>query len=160
MFADFLFFCKKNLIMAWLEKNLIIKKSGLPAAGKGLFTKVDIPKGTRIVEYKGRLQPWKELKKEDGHNAYIFRINNRIAINALPYTKAKGRYANDAKGLTRVSGLRNNSEYNVEGSKCYIDSTRKILKGEEIFVEYGTEFWNLIRKIQSTKTSKEKRKEK
>ena len=99
-----------------------------------------------------------ELKKEDGHNAYIFRINNRIAINALPYTKAKGRYANDAKGLTRVSGLRNNSEYNVEGSKCYIDSTRKILKGEEIFVEYGTEFWNLIRKIQSTKTVKEKRK--
>ncbi|HRH64736.1 MAG TPA: SET domain-containing protein [Bacteroidia bacterium] len=137
--------------MAWLEKYLTIKKSTLPGAGKGLFTKVDIPKGTRIVEYKGRLQPWKDLKKEDGHNAYIFRINNRIAINALPYKKALGRFANDAQGLSRIPGVRNNSEYNTEGTKCFIDATRKINKGEEIFVGYGKEFWDLIRKIQKEK---------
>lgn len=137
--------------MAWLEKYLTIKKSTLPGAGKGLFTKVDIPKGTRIVEYKGRLQPWKDLKKEDGHNAYIFRINNRIAINALPYKKALGRFANDAQGLSRIPGVRNNSEYNTEGTKCFIDASRKINKGEEIFVGYGKEFWDLIRKIQKEK---------
>ena len=32
--------------MAYLEKNLIIKKSLLPGAGMGLFTKVNIAKGT------------------------------------------------------------------------------------------------------------------
>lgn len=142
--------------MAFLEKNLVIKNSSLPGAGKGLFTKIDIPKGTRIVEYKGRLQPWKDLKKEDGYNAYIFRINNRIAINALPYKKAMGRFANDAQGLSRIPGLKNNSEYNVENQSCYIDSIRDIKKGEEIFVGYGKEFWDLIRKIRKEKLKKNK----
>lgn len=135
--------------MAFLEKSLYLKKSSLPGAGLGLFTKRDIAKGVRIVEYKGRLQPWKEVKHEDGYNGYIFRINNRIAINALPYKKALGRYANDAKGLSRVKGLRTNSDYIVEGTRCFIDSIRSIKKGEEIFVEYGKEYWDLIRKIIS-----------
>jgi hypothetical protein len=42
--------------MVLLEDQLIVKKSSLPGSGKGLFTKKLIPKGTRIVEYKGRIQ--------------------------------------------------------------------------------------------------------
>jgi hypothetical protein len=51
--------------MALLEKNLFVKKSTLPNAGKGLFTKVAIPKGTLIVEYKGKISAWKDVKDED-----------------------------------------------------------------------------------------------
>ena len=40
--------------MALLEKHLFVKESTIPGAGKGLFTKVDIAKGSRVVEYKGR----------------------------------------------------------------------------------------------------------
>lgn len=144
--------------MAFLEKHLYLKKSKLPGAGKGLFTKIDIAKGTRIVEYKGRLQPWKDVKHEDGHNAYLFKINSRIAINALPYKKTLGRYANDARGFIRVDGLRNNADYEVEGKRCFIDATRKIKKGEEIFVAYGGNFWSLMRKIRREKEKKVKRK--
>jgi len=144
--------------MSFLEKHLYLKKSNLPGAGKGLFTKVDIPKGTRIVEYKGRLQPWREVKDEDGYNAYLFRINSRWAINALPYKKTLGRFANDARGFTRVEGLRNNSEYEVEGKKCFIDATRKIHKYEEILVEYGGNFWSLLRKIERSKEKELKKK--
>ena len=46
--------------MALLEKFLVVKKSKLPKSGKGLFTKVQIRKGARIVEYKGRIQAWRE----------------------------------------------------------------------------------------------------
>ncbi|PZR24775.1 MAG: SET domain-containing protein-lysine N-methyltransferase, partial [Azospira oryzae] len=49
--------------MALLEKHLYVKKSTLPGAGKGLFTKVFIPKGTRIIEYKGEVLTWKEVEK-------------------------------------------------------------------------------------------------
>jgi hypothetical protein len=45
--------------MALLEKHLRIKRSLLPGAGKGLFTTKFIPKGTRIVEYKEKLQAGK-----------------------------------------------------------------------------------------------------
>jgi SET domain-containing protein len=137
--------------MPWLDKYLYLKKSKLPNAGKGLFTKVDIPKGTRITEYKGRLQPWKDVKDDDGHNSYIFKLNTRLAINAEKYLKTFGRYANDARGAGRVSGLRNNADYIVEGKKCYLDAIRNIKRGEEVFVEYGGNFWKLAKKIEREK---------
>ena len=142
--------------MAFLEKFLYLKKSELPGSGLGLFTRVDIPKGVRIVEYKGRMQPWKEVKHEDGHNAYLFKINSRIAVNAISYKKALGRYANDAKGFVRIKGMLNNSEYEVENNRVYIDAIRHIRKNKEVLVEYGGNFWALIRKIrkQNEKTEK------
>src|SRR5690606_2925408 len=56
--------------MALLEKQLFVKKSTIPNAGKGLFTKKAIAKGTRIVEYKGKISAWKDVKDEDGKNGY------------------------------------------------------------------------------------------
>jgi len=137
--------------MPFLDKYLFLKKSQLPNAGLGLFTKTDIPKGTRITEYKGKLKPWKEVKHEDGHNPYIFKLNTRLAIDAKNYLKSFGRYANDAGGIRKKRGLRNNADYIVEGKRCYIDSIRKIKKGEEIFVEYGGNFWDLIKEINAEK---------
>lgn len=133
--------------MPFLEKQLIIKKSKLPAAGKGLFTKKKIEKGTRIVEYKGKIQPWKEVKHEDGHNAYLMYINRNTVINAKPTLKSLARYANDANGLIKVEGLRNNCESISEGRKCFIDAKRDIEAGEEILVGYGSWFWLLQRKL-------------
>jgi len=140
--------------MPLLEKFLIIKKSRLPGAGKGLFTKIAIKRGTRIVEYKGRLQTWKEVKDQDGHNGYLMYISRRVVINALPALKTFGRYANDALGLTRVDGMRNNAEYISEGTRCYIDATRNIKPNEEILVGYGREYWTLIKRIQKLSKTK------
>ena len=131
--------------MALLEKYLYVKKSGLPNSGKGLFTKVFIPKGTRIVEYKGKRTVWKDVKDDDGKNGYIFYINSKCVIDALPTVNALGRYANDAKGYSRVKGITNNSEYVVEGKRCFIDATKDIPAGSEIFVGYGAEYWKTMR---------------
>ncbi|HCW08607.1 MAG TPA: SET domain-containing protein-lysine N-methyltransferase [Cytophagales bacterium] len=133
--------------MAFLEKFLIIKKSKLPNAGKGLFTKKDIAKGTRIVEYKGKLRIWKEVKHLDGYNCYLMYITRNAVIDAQPFIKTFGRYANDANGFARVKGLKNNAEYVSEGNKCYIEALHSIKKGEEIFVSYGKDFWKLQKKI-------------
>jgi SET domain-containing protein len=133
------------------SKHLIIKPSHLPNAGKGLFTLVDIRKGDRIVEYKGRRRKWKDVKHLDGHNGYLLRLSRTTAIDALPTLSALGRYANDAMGLTRVPGLRNNAEYLIYGDRVYIEATRTIRKGEEVLVSYGREFWTLQRKLASKK---------
>lgn len=137
--------------MAYLEKFLLVKKSRLPNAGKGLFTKKAIAKGTRIVEYKGKKRKWKDVKHLDGHNGYLMYITRNAVIDALPSVDTLGRYANDARGLSKVKDLRNNCEYVSEGHRCYIEAKRAIEPGEELLVSYGKEFWQLQRKIMRDK---------
>ena len=108
--------------MALFEKHLYVKKSTLPNAGKGLFTKVFIPKGERIVEYKGKITTWKDVKDDDGKNGYIFYVKRYHVIDALPTKKPLARYANDARGLTRIKGVTNNCDYITDGLKAYIES--------------------------------------
>jgi len=75
-------------------------------------------------------------------------LSPRLAINAEKYLKTFGRYANDARGAGKVKGLRNNADYIVEGNKCYLDAIRNIKKGEEVFVEYGGNFWKLAKMLE------------
>lgn len=131
--------------MALLEKQLFVKKSTIPNSGKGLFTKKSIPKGTRVVEYKGRISSWKDVKDEDGKNGYIFYVNRNHVINALPVKSALARYANDARGLVRIKGLTNNCDYVTEGKRAFIESKKEIPAGSEIFVDYGGDYWKTIR---------------
>ncbi len=144
--------------MALLRKQLYIKESTLPNAGKGLFTTKAIPKGTRIIEYTGKRSTWKEVKDDDGKNGYIFYINRNNVIDARPNKRAYARYANDARGLVRVKGIVNNSDYVVDGLKCYIESTKDIPAGAEIFVDYGRDYWKVIR--QNMKQAKDRERQK
>lgn len=131
--------------MALLEKKVEVKTSTLPNAGKGLFAKEFIPRGTRIVEYKGEITTWKEVDSNDGNNGYIYFVKKDHVIDASRSPKALARYANDARGITRVKGVTNNSEYVEDGVKVYIEAKKDIPAGEEILVEYGKEYWDVIR---------------
>ncbi|MCS6973976.1 MAG: SET domain-containing protein-lysine N-methyltransferase [Cyclobacteriaceae bacterium] len=144
--------------MALLEKHLYVKKSTIPNAGKGLFTKVFIPKGTRIVEYKGKITTWKEVEDEDGKNVYIFYVKRYHVIDAWKTPQHLARYANDARGLTRVKGVTNNCEYVTEGLRAYIESTKDIPAGSEILVDYGPDYWKVIRENLRSAKKEEKAK--
>jgi uncharacterized protein len=134
--------------MALLEDNLIVKRSKIPGSGKGLYTRIDIPKDTNIVEYKGKISDWKNVNHDGGHNPYIFYVTRNHVIDALKYPKALARYANDGRGLTRVKGLTNNCVYETNGKRVYIRSVKKIPAGSEILVGYGKEYWDVIKKLQ------------
>ena len=131
--------------MELFEKKVEVKESVLPGAGKGLFAKELIPKGTRIVEYKGKISTWKEVDDDDGNNGYIYYVKRHHVIDASRYANSLARYANDAKGLRRVTGITNNAEYVEEGLKVYIKSRKNIPAGTEILVEYGKDYWDVIR---------------
>lgn len=131
--------------MALLEKQLMVKKSTIPNAGKGLFTKKFIPKGTRIVEYKGKATTWKDVDHNDGNNGYIYYVSRNFVLDAQHDTKALGRYANDARGIGRVKGISNNSHYVIEGNRVFIESLKDIPANGEILVSYGPEYWEVIR---------------
>jgi len=154
--------------MALLEKQLVVKRSSLPNSGKGLFTKNFIPKGTRIVEYKGKATTWKEVDIDEGRNGYIYYINRNHVIDAKPFLKYLGRYANDAQGMSKVKGISNNCRYvaDMDTKRVYIEAVKDIPAGDEILVQYGKEYWDVIKhnlKIderEKAKASKEKLKKK
>lgn len=133
-----------KFLMVLLEDQLVVKKSTLSGAGKGLFTKKTIVKGTRIVEYKGRISTWKEVNHQKGENGYIFYVKRNHVIDASPYRKALARFANDARGLSKMKGITNNSEYKEYGLRVFIVATRDIPAGSEILVDYGKDYWKVI----------------
>jgi len=142
--------------MALLEKQLVVKRSTLPGAGKGLFTNKPIPKGAKIVEYKGEIVKWKDVDTRDGTNGYIYYVTRYHVIDAWKTKEALARYANDAKGLLRTDGLKNNCTYNIEGKRVYITSMRNIPAGSELFVGYGKEYWDIIKENWAAKKKKKK----
>ncbi len=131
--------------MALLEKDLTVKTSSLPNSGKGLFTKVFIPKKTLIVEYQGEICKWKDVE-DNFDNGYIYYVNRNHVIDAGNSVKFLARYANDAFGLSKVKGMRNNSKYKTKGRQVFIESIEDIPAGEEILVSYGEDYWNVVKK--------------
>ena len=56
------------------EEYLKVKKSQLPKAGKGLFTKLPVKKGEAVIEYKGEIIDWKEyqVRVDENKDGYLF----------------------------------------------------------------------------------------
>jgi len=131
--------------MALLEKQLVVKHSTIPGSGKGLFTKKIIPKGARIVEYKGKITTWKEVKHNDGANGYIYYVTRNHVIDAHTYKKAMARYANDARGLQKIKGISNNAVYVHDKLRVFIEAAKDIPANSEILVAYGKEYWDAIK---------------
>ena len=132
--------------MTLLEDQLVVKESTLPGSGKGLFTKIFIPKGTRIIEYRGKITTWKDVDHQDGSNGYIFFVRRNHVIDGKPFKKEKARFINDARGITRVKGITNNSQYIKDGLRIFVEATKNIPAGNEIFVDYGKEYWDTVKK--------------
>lgn len=126
---------------------LLVKRSRLPKAGKGLFTTKAIKKNAKVIEYRGEIINWKEYEKRvaEDKDGYLFFINRNRCIDAYSTPQYKARYANDAAGLSKVKGLRNNCSYEIFGDRCYIVADRDIKAGEEILVDYTKEYWDCIR---------------
>lgn len=126
---------------------LTVKKSKLPNAGKGLFTTKEIKKGEQIIEYLGEIIEWKEYLKRvlEDKDGYLFFINKKKCIDSYNTPQHLARFANDALGITRVTGLKNNCEYEIIKDRCFVIAKRNINPNEEIFVSYTKEYWDCIR---------------
>ncbi|HMC84701.1 MAG TPA: hypothetical protein VKI61_04220, partial [Chitinophagaceae bacterium] len=72
-----------------------IKKSRLPGAGKGLFTRDALMQGQIIIEYKGRITTYKEVQQNKTISPYVYFVNNNYVIDAMAFPESLGRYAND-----------------------------------------------------------------
>lgn len=141
---------------------LAIKKSTLPGAGKGLFTLKDIKKDQIVCEYEGERITWKQAieRNDENKGGYVYYINKNNCIDAFEFKATFGRYANDAAGVGRIEGFRNNTTYDVVKNKVFLRATRNLAAGSEIFVSYGRAYWNVMREEMAEAAKKKKKKKK
>ena len=98
--------------------------------GLGLFATKPIPKGKRIVEYKGPYISNKEV--EQSNRKYFFGINSKWSIDGSPRGNI-ARYINHS--------CQPNAEAIVSGRRVWIWSQKEIKAGEEITYDYGKEYF-------------------
>ena len=83
------------------------------------------------------------ILNDDGNNVYTYYINLNHVIDAK-VSVAFAHYSNDGSGFKKIKGIKNNSEFIVDGKRVFITAKQDIAAGEEIFVAYGKDYWIVI----------------
>lgn len=127
---------------------LVVRKSRIPNAGRGLFTTSKIRKGDIVVEYLGDKLTWKQVLKRYRKNLdevrYVFCITDDNCIDAKPRKEELAQYANDANGGGKGGPFKNNCDYNIIKKRPYIVAKQNIPANSEILVDYGDEYWEAL----------------
>jgi SET domain-containing protein len=120
----------KQVIQKALDRDFIrVGKSRI--AGKGVFAKRKIPRGTRIIEYLGeRVLISKylvEISEGKPVSVYAFHLNDSFIIDGA-------RDGNDARFINH--SCEPNCEAYVFDDRAYIYAMRDITRGEELTFDY------------------------
>ncbi len=111
--------------------------------GKGLFVEQDIPKGSCIIEYKGKIVSEKMADNDRGK--YYFEVDkNKVIDGNIPSNLA--RYINHSCAP--------NCEAIGPKGKIFIFSLKRIKAGTELFYDYGKEYFDEHIKIKGCQCSK------
>jgi hypothetical protein len=131
-----------NTIDAQESDYLYIQTSQLPDSGKGLFTAIAIYKDEIVAVFKGEIlsDSEAEFRVQSNNDQYFMNLLNGKILDCKN-TECFAKYANDAAGFSK-SDYKNNAKISLddEGNVCLI-ATRKIKSGNEIFCDYGKQYW-------------------
>ncbi len=113
-------------------RRIQVRRSGVH--GKGVYALQPIPKGTRIIEYKGEVVTWKQALRRHPHDpsdpnhTFFFHVDDDHVIDAAVGGNA-ARWINHA--------CKPNCKAEEEDGRVFIDAARDIAPGEELFYDYG-----------------------
>jgi len=128
-------------------KKISVSTSMIPGSGMGLFADEHIRKGELIVAVMGEKYS-SEADIELENNCYL--LDSGDGSNDYIDVKGPAMYANDACGLSRIAGMVNNSLFRLlEDGTLWLEATRAIRPGQEIFASYGRPYWTAIRSMMS-----------
>lgn len=123
------------------KKFMVVKKSKIKGAGKGVFAKIDIPKGTVLGWYRGKYLTEKQFEKlPDSKTDYVWYINDNLYVDGSKIKKNNMLiYVNGAK--TKAQKKKINVDSHNYRKKIWYKTTKKIKKGDELIVDYGEEYF-------------------
>ena len=109
--------------------QLLVKRS---ATGRGLFAGEALPRGACLTEYVGRRVSKEEA--EYGRGKYLFDVGKGITLDGnVKYNIA--RYINHS--------CKPNCEADGPPGRVFITTLRAIKPGEELFYDYGEEYFDM-----------------
>ena len=122
--------------------HVSVRSSRIEKAGDGLFANEDIPEGTCIGEYTGERRSLTNLCI----SSYSFDLGDGFYIDALSYPRAVTAMVNDSRNLLQGGLLYPyNCEFKVQKicgqNRCFLYSVRDINAGDELYVDYGPDYW-------------------
>ena len=109
--------------------NMEIKQSNIPDSGRGVFTKAFIPKGTFIGYYRGKIVDFNKVKDSD----YVLTITDGTSICA----KNSNHFAGILNCPT-ATPYSANVKFTEDGK---LETIANVDPGEELFVDYGKDYW-------------------
>jgi hypothetical protein len=134
-------------------KKVSINPSRIPGSGMGLFADEYIRRGELIVRIEG---PRYAADSDDVPENNLYLLDSGDGSNDYIDVKGPAMYANDACGPVRISGAVNNSVFRpLDDGTMWLEATRNIRPGQEIFASYGRPYWTAIRKMQQKETFSE-----
>ena len=109
-----------------------IGKTKIDKKGLGLYASKDIKKGTRIINYIGKIitkkQTEQSAKFDNNKPIYLFNLNKRYDLD--------GDVSWNTARLINHS-CSNNCDYDGKGLKLWVTAIKDIKKGEELTCDYG-----------------------
>lgn len=112
------------------RRRIVVRRSKIH--GRGVFATTLIPKGTRIIEYKGRRMSGDAADEkygyDEGTHTFLFLLDDTSVIDAN-YNGNSSRWINH--------GCSPNCEANEEKGRMFIDAIRDIKPGEELCYDYN-----------------------
>ncbi len=111
---------------------LLVKKSTIAAAGRGVFAAKQFRKGEIIGEYTGEVVLEDEAfeKHAESEMDFLFDLGNGYVIDP----------ANDSNPIKYINHSCNpNCESDQDGKRIFIHAIRTIKSGEELFYDYSLE---------------------
>jgi hypothetical protein len=118
--------------------RLKVVESTIQGAGYGLF--LSIPKlkaGGMITSYEGvRLSKAQVLVSNSDYIYETYKGGRTLYIDAEAEDSCYGRFINDPRDDTLV-----NAKVILKGDRLVVIATTDIHEGDEIFIDYGVEYW-------------------
>jgi uncharacterized protein len=114
-------------------RRFVVRHS--PVHGRGVFAQRALAAGERIAQYKGFVTNWTEAMRyhstrEHEAHTFLFGLADGRVIDG-------GRGGNTVRWLNHACSA--NCEAVEDNGRVYIEATRNIAAGEELFIDYALE---------------------
>jgi len=122
-----------------MSRRIALRRS--PIHGNGVFALVDIPKGTELIEYRGRRMTHAQIDRlyadttDNGHT-FLFTLNDRYVIDAN-FEGNIARWINHSCKPNCQAVVEEVEGRDRRKDRVTIETLRAIRPGEELTYDYG-----------------------
>jgi SET domain-containing protein len=122
-----------------MPRRIALRRS--PIHGNGVFALVDIPKGTEVVEYRGRRMTHAQIDRlyanaaDDGHT-FLFTLNDRYVLDAN-FDGNIARWINHSCKPNCQAVIEEDEDGDARRDRVLIETIRSLRAGEELTYDYG-----------------------